>query len=410
MRVKHWNLTKTAMMSPATTLTRSDVAALPEHVMVVGRPGGKRVPPFQAALARLGRPPAEVVAYRDLLDGADTLARALRLGCLVRIESPEQDFEVEKRLLAFGAAVPETEDTTAAFLDAAAALRLEYDRGRVWCPRQWYRGFRALLGRLADDLATCPGVRVLNHPDDIAVMFDKRLCQRRFAAAGVPVPGGLGPARSFEELMVRMRAAGCHRAFVKLAHGSSASGAVALAVGGPRLRALTTAELVRDGEGWRLYNSRRIRAYESTSEVAALLDLLCREGVQVEEWVPKAGIDGHVFDLRVLVVAGRVRHVVPRLSRTPMTNLHLLNPRGDLEQVRARIPAEHWEPALASCLAAAALFPASHYAGVDLLFTPSYRRHAVLEINAFGDLLPGLLCDGQDTYAAELAALAGGPP
>ncbi len=50
-------------------------------------------------------------------------------------------------------------------------------------------------------------------------------------------------------------------------------------------------------------------------------------------------------------------------------------------------------------------FPTSHYAGVDLLFTPSYRHHAVLEINAFGDLLPGILCDGLDTYEAELSAL-----
>jgi hypothetical protein len=42
-------------------------------------------------------------------------------------------------------------------------------------------------------------------------------------------------------------------------------------------------------------------------------------------------------------------------------------------------------------------------AGLDLLLTPGFRRHAVLEINAFGDLLPGIFHDGLDTYGAEVA-------
>ncbi len=58
--------------------------------------------------------------------------------------------------------------------------------------------------------------------------------------------------------------------------------------------------------------------------------------------------------------------------------------------------------------------PESLYAGVDVVISPGFRRHAVLEINAFGDLLPGVLFEGLDTYTAELAALGvstgGGPP
>jgi hypothetical protein len=57
--------------------------------------------------------------------------------------------------------------------------------------------------------------------------------------------------------------------------------------------------------------------------------------------MPKAGIDGRTFDLRVLVIAGRARHAVARLSRGPMTNLHLLNERGDPARV-ARIAAS-WD-------------------------------------------------------------------
>ena len=48
--------------------------------------------------------------------------------------------------------------------------------------------------------------------------------------------------------------------------------------------------------------------------------------------------------------------------------------------------------------------------GVDLLIAPDYRRFAVLEANAFGGLLPGVLSDGEDTYEAEVLAVLRGQP
>lgn len=48
--------------------------------------------------------------------------------------------------------------------------------------------------------------------------------------------------------------------------------------------------------------------------------------------------------------------------------------------------------------------------GVDLLPATGWRRFAVGEVNAFGDLLPGLTglpgsgAEGLDTYAAQVAA------
>jgi hypothetical protein len=114
-----------------------------------------------------------------------------------------------------------------------------------------------------------------------------------------------------------------------------------------------------------------------------------------------------VFDLRVVVIAGRASHVVARTSRTPLTNLHLGNARGDLPAIRAAAGEERWAAAMRTCERAAACFPGSLHVGVDLMFAPGFAEHAVAEVNAFGDLLPNLLVDGRDTYAAEIAALAG---
>jgi hypothetical protein len=246
----------------------------------------------------------------------------------------------------------------------------------------------------------------MNHPADIEVMFDKPRCRVRFIERVVAIPPGLGEPRSYDDLRERMARAGVRRAFVKLAHGSSASGVAAFETDGRRVQAHTTVEMVRAGEGLRLYNTRAIRRLSTEAEVATLLDALCRERAVAEQWVPKASLPGGSFDLRVLVIAGRAAHTVVRQGRSPMTNLHLKNRRGDLDALRDRMAPDAWDAALRSCEAAAAIVPESLYAGVDLVIATGFRRHAVLEINAFGDLLPGISFKGMDTYTAELAALA----
>ncbi len=63
------------------------------------------------------------------------------------------------------------------------------------------------------------------------------------------------------------------------------------------------------------------------------------------------------------------------------------------------------------CERAAAAFPGTRCVGVDLLPASGWRRFAVGEVNAFGDLLPRLTglpgggAEGLDTYAAQVAAL-----
>ena len=87
-----------------------------------------------------------------------------------------------------------------------------------------------------------------------------------------------------------------------------------------------------------------------------------------------------------------------------MTNLHLRNPRRSWEFAREYIGSAAAHAALQTGEAALRCFPRSLYAGIDLMFAPGLRHHALLELNAFGDLLPGTLHEGQDTYTAEILA------
>lgn len=355
-------------------------------VTVIGNPGHRRIAGFEAAAVAAGLPRPRVVAWADVLRGTELSFAAGP----VRIDSPGEDPAVHALLGG---------PTDAHRVEGGAVRHLAFLDG---------------LDRIRTAIAASPGAWFVNDPDDIAVMFDKARAHARLREAAVPVPPGLGPdgggvpVRSYAELRELMRAARRPRVFVKPVHGSSASGVVALETAGERVQATTSAELVRGAAGIELFNSLRVRKYRGEADVVALIDALCADGVHVEAWVPKLTLGALAVDLRVLVVAGRATHVVARGSRTPMTNLHLGNARADLDAVRAAVGATTWHEAMTTCVRAAGCFPRTLHVGVDLLFSVDRRRHAVGEVNAFGDLLPGVLHRGRDTWGEQVRALVEG--
>jgi hypothetical protein len=352
---------------------------------------------YQAALARLDCDPARVVSYEELLDSRDF--SVLREADVLRIESPGEDFGVERRLIAWGA--DDRAIGSAPRLTASAAQRLEFDRGRVAWTRQWYCGFRRLLDEVAAAIAG-GGLELYNSPADIALMFDKPRCQTHLDDHGTPTPPRLRQVSDFAELRDAAAERRWTRLFVKLFHGSSASGVAAVHLQPDGVRVVTTAELVSGDTGPRIYNNLKMQVYAG-DDAARVVDLLLQEGAHVERWLQKATIgDGRGFDLRIVVIAGRPRHVVVRASRSPMTNLHLGNERGDLDELKLKMGKPRWQSVLDTASGAAGAFPESLYVGVDLLVEPGFRRSCVLEVNAFGDLLPGVLHEGRDTYEWEV--------
>ncbi|NJK44525.1 MAG: hypothetical protein HC933_09750 [Pleurocapsa sp. SU_196_0] len=72
--------------------------------------------------------------------------------------------------------------------------------------------------------------------------------------------------------------------------------------------------------------------------------------------------------------------------------------------MRERI-GEAWDDIRASCERSLATFGRSLYAGVDVLVQTDWKRHAVLEVNAFGDYHRNVFVNGLDTYQTQLEAL-----
>ena len=367
-------------------------------MFLIGNPENRRVTMFQDALIQQGHPPATLVSYEDLLQDRGLLADVICPSMTVRIESPGENFKVEREMLRLGFELAESEN--AACINPLALDRLVEDYGRILYPRQWFLGFSQLLRSLRD--LTC---RFMNAPDEIVCMFDKVETHRRCQAASIPVPPSLGPVQNFEELLAFMDAADWDRVFTKSAHSSSASciGAFYRPKNG-NMRLVTSTEMLHDSGELKLYNSLNIRTYTDASDIALLVDEWCRHRVHVEKWLPKAGQDGYPCDLRIVVIGGEPAHAVVRLGlRSTITNLHLGNRRGDFKRLTETMGPEKLERVYETCHKVARLFPGSHVIGVDLLFMPHFQHHYVLELNAFGDLLPNLDFRGYDTYGYEIA-------
>lgn len=368
-------------------------------------PESRRTEGFSIALARSLRQRPKLIPWQWVLEDGPWEKRFDQSPQFLRLESPGRNWKVEQSLLQRGGKIVD-EEAAAGWrgLSETAVLSLTNDPGRVLPMRQWFLGWRHVLQQLstwADQRKLSS--RWLCPPEDVICMFDKFACQQKLESAGISVPPCLGIPRNFDELRESMRKAGRKRVFLKPCHGSSASGVIALESSRNEIQAFSTLEVVEAGDGTRFYNHRRTVLRQGTAEVRRLVDEVCGERCLAQVWVPKAGMHGRTFDLRVVVIGRRARHVMVRLGCGPMTNSQLLGGKGDPEMLRQRMGDEAWSKMLELCeRAMISCFPRSLYAGFDVLIEPDFQTARILEVNAFGDLLPCILHEGRDTYTWEV--------
>ena len=373
---------------------RSDGVPSPARIVVIGVPGSRRVSAFLSDAHRLGVGRIDVVSYLDWIDGR---ARPPRPGSLVRIESPSECSQTTRAILKAGIAPIESRGGVA--VSATEIDRLACDRGEMLHPRQWFFGFQEILTRM-DASWSGDGIRWMSRPAAIVTAFDKLACLELWSQAGLPVPRRYPGIATYSQL--RREISGPHaRIMVKLRFGYSAIGAVALEWRGPLVRAITTMEMA-SGDRPRLFVSKRPRVLTSEPEIAWLIDRLAEEDVLVEEWLPKARWKGRPYDVRAVVIRGNVHHVVGRSSWSPFTNLNLDGTRIPRESVEPHLGAS-WDQFESLCQQAAQQIPAAGVLGLDVLVRPCRRRFALLEANAFGDYLPGLMHRGRSIYETVLS-------
>ncbi len=378
----------------------NDRATVPRQLVVVGVPESKRVRQLMDATKPWGHPPVMVYTYREAMEGS----RVPPEHSLVRFESPSDCPETLKVILTAGIE-PMVVDRLVPLAKGDVG-QLEPGRGEILHPRQWFLGFRGVLRSIETrwrDLS----LQWMSNPESIITSFDKIACLERWERVGLPVPPRIAGVSTYSA--IRQHVSEHHaRLFIKLRYGYSAMGAVALEWRGGLVRAITTVEVVWSEGRPRLYVTKRPRVLTREFEIAWLIDTLAMEEVIVERWLPKARWDGRPYDLRIVMIGGRVRHVVGRSSSSPFTNLNLDARRIAREEIVSNLGTV-WPELQSLAERAAEQIPGAGMLGLDALVRPRNQGFVLLEANAFGDYLPGLLHEGDTTYAAQFREVYGRP-
>lgn len=299
------------------------------------------------------------------------------------------------------------------------------------------RGYKEKLEILAD-LQERQGACFLDHPLAIRDLLDKRSCKKRLVQAGLPVTeqvavtgqGAGWPTQerigTTDQLLEKMAAKKICQVFIKPLNGSGAAGTAAfrwdLRTG--RMMLYTCALLdtgllpdpgarldqsapsvhpvlscrgispdprtllpsgVPEQFPVRLLNTKRLRQASKEEEIRPLLDRLLKTGCIVERWYAKASHGAFSYDLRAVVQGGELDFLLARLSRGPITNLHLNN--HPLEASALGLSDVVLEQIEELCRKAVACYPGLWSAGIDILLERGSLKPRIIEMNGQGDLL-----------------------
>lgn len=235
-----------------------------------------------------------------------------------------------------------------------------------------------------------------NDPGQILALLDKRGCKKKLLDAGLPVTQEVGNpdaghlVSDAESLLELMSGRKIYQVFIKPVNGSGAAGIAAFRFQPKTGRmVLYTCALEHPADGL-LVNTKRLRCFSGRSgekggQVFSLLNRILALGCIVERWYAKAEYEGYSYDLRAVVQEGRMDYLLARLSKGPITNLHLNN--RPLPAPCLNLP----EPVLASvealCQRACGCFPGMNSVGMDILLERRSLTPRIIEMNGQGDLL-----------------------
>lgn len=281
------------------------------------------------------------------------------------------------------------------YLPAADDLFIKIDPPRWSCCaleelNQLVDGYLQQLEMLRR-LAQTQSLTFLNTPSAIAGVLDKRLCKVKLQQAELPVTEAVDwSVRAAdgkymaEMLFEEMRRQQIQQVFIKPVKGSGAAGVSALRLQPHTGRmALYTCAML--GTESAPVNTKRLRRFSKTEEIFPLLDRLLALDCIVERWYAKAEFQGFSYDLRAVVQDGKLDFLLGRLSKGPITNLHLNN--HPLEVSALGLQADILEEIKTLCRKSMAAVPGLRSAGIDILLEKGSMRPRIIEMNAQGDLI-----------------------
>jgi len=352
--------------------------------LTVGAANSRRVNFWENALQQQ-KCNHKLISYNQVIDNDFPV---IETPAILRITSPGEDFNLWKKIVSLGS--------------CEECETLVFKRGLIYPNQYWYRGWCVILKKIEGFIEKNPLVEVMNTPASIQLAFHKLECQKTIAEQGIATPEIiLDQVIDYDMLITKLEKEKISQVFVKPYHGSSASGVMALRQSRGRQVLYTTIALQANSE---MYNHLKLQKYNDISQIRTIVNSMIPSGLFAENWIRKKTFQQKSVDFRILVINGEPAIVVPRMSKHFITNLHLGNEKGDIDEVEKVWGKEIIQKAKMLAVNAVDAIGGLFYAGVDVA-VDSVGEPYVLEVNAFGDMLLGIDKGGLSTYEYELREL-----
>ena len=302
----------------------------------------------------------------------------------LRITSTGENFDLWRNILKLGGCPP-------------SAIPV-FEKGLLFPNSYWYQGWCEILQNIDDFIGENRLIKPMNTPTSIQLVFHKLKCQQLLNEEGIRTPKIILPrVVNYDDLITILQKENIRQVFIKPYHGSSASGVMAFRQVNGKQILYTTIQL----KGKKLYNNLRLQKYNSLTQIKTIINAMIPSGLLVEEWIRKKTFQEKSVDLRILVINGKAIFVVPRMSKHFITNLHLGNEKGNLEELENTWGTTLIENAKALAVKSVHTIGGLFYAGVDVAISTKGQPY-ILEVNAFGDMLLNIYQGGLTTYEYEL--------
>ncbi|MCT4662467.1 MAG: STM4014 family protein [Tissierellales bacterium] len=363
------------------------------NFLLIGDLTGRRMQIFSKCLNHLNLNNITIITWTEILKDISVLESNMKKNTIVKIEPPEKDMEIYRSLLIRGAIKGDLKEDFIRGID--------FSDFKIISPRQWYYGFESIVREIKNvcDRYQNQNVYMLNDIDDMLAMMDKEqtydILKLNSEGKGFYLPKSFKSVCSYEEFS-DMYGDKPMKAFIKLRYGSGSTGVLGYANNPRRGQEIIYTSLNSESENF--YSNYRVNRFTEKNKVRHLIDWVLKNGAHIESWIPKDKYQGKAFDTRSFVLGGKAEYLLTRMSKTPITNLHLKNERAESCDIMDDDLLEIIKKASESAME---VFSNSLFAGLDVITTNSGRPY-IIDVNPFGDLFHNLIGSDLNVHYLEI--------
>lgn len=361
--------------------------------LIIGDNKGRRIKTFTDCLSEEKNLSYFVLDWIELLEEPGILEKFLKKSNIVKIEPPEKNTEIYEKFLKYGRGAEKilfNENKTGKNADIIKA------------PGVWFDGVKNVFWKMNRIFENYKKTYIMCNIKEALIMMDKKETYEYLAGHGKNfyLPERTKDFQNYEEFFETVKNSRTAKYFIKLRCGSGSTGVLAYSYNSRLNEEKIFTSLNYSEESGRkdFYSTYRVKMYTDKKVIENMINWVIENGAHIEKWIPKLTFEEYGFDTRVFVADKNAEYMLSRLSRSPVTNLHLKNMRKESETFMG---AEELKLLKTASEEVMEIFSESLYAGIDVLLSNNLKPY-IIDVNPFGDLFHNLIGSKKNVYYAEI--------